>query len=76
MTTIICHCMGETDDAARIAEQKLATAALSLYGDVVDGRMFGLPTQVPAQSEMRDDDQSPPLYDLAVEWRLRTIPAT
>ena len=73
-TTLTCHCVGLTDDAARIAETKLAAAVFSLYGAVVDGRLVGEPEQLMSQPLVRDDDVSPSLYDLAVEWRLRTYP--
>lgn len=37
-TTIVCHCLGLTKEAAEIAEQKLADAVYGLYGIDVDDR--------------------------------------
>jgi hypothetical protein len=74
-TTLVCHCAGLTEQAARIAEAKLSAAVYSLYRTTVDGRTVAYPEQLAAMPLIRDDDQSPPLYDLAVEWRLRTTPA-
>lgn len=75
-TTIVCHCLGLTPDAARMAEANLAAAVYSLTGTEVDGQTVRYPEQLTAQPLQRDDDVSPPLYLLAVEWRLRTTPAS
>jgi hypothetical protein len=58
-----------------IAEKKLAAAVASLYRQVIDGQQVKFPVQDWAQPLARDDDTTPALYDLAVEWRLRTTPA-
>lgn len=71
----VCHCWGLTPDAVQIAEAKLAAAVASLYRQVIDGQQVHFPVQDWAQPLTRDDDTSPALYDLAVEWRLRTTPA-
>jgi hypothetical protein len=74
-TILVCHCLGLTEESARIAEAKLATAVYGLYRTVVDGRLVQYPEQMASIPLTRDDDVNPPLYDLAVEWRLRTTPA-
>lgn len=74
-TTIVCHCLGLTEESARIGETKLAAAVYGLYQTVVDGRFVQYPEQLASLPLTRDDDVSPPLYLLVVEWRLRTSPA-
>lgn len=74
-TTLVCHCLGLTPAAAVIAERKLADALYGLFGATVDGRVLRYPEQLSSLPLTRDDDVSPPLYDLAVEWRLRTTPS-
>jgi hypothetical protein len=74
-TTIVCHCLGLTEQSARIGEAKLAAAVYGLYQTVVDGRFVQYPEQLASLPLTRDDDVSPPLYLLVVEWRLRTSPA-
>jgi hypothetical protein len=75
-TTLVCHCFGLTAASAEIAERKLAAAIYGLYGTDVDGRRVQYPEQLSSLPLTRDDDVSPPLYDLVVEWRLRTSPIT
>lgn len=75
-TVLVCHCLGLTPESAEIAERRLADAVYALYGAVIDGQSVTYPVQDWAQPMVRDDDTDPPLYDLAVEWRLRTRPAT
>lgn len=74
-TTLVCHCYGLSDEAAGIAEQKLADAVYGLYRTVVDGRLVQYPHQLVALPLTRDDHVSPPLYDHVVEWRIPTTPA-
>lgn len=71
-TTIVCHCLGLTAESAAIGEAKLAAAVYGLYQTTVDGRFVQYPEQLSALPLARDDDVSPPLYNLVVEWRLRT----
>lgn len=73
-TVLVCHCAGLTPQAARIAEAKLADAVYGLYQTVIDGQSVSYPVQDWAEPMKRDDDVSPSLYDLAVEWRIRTRP--
>lgn len=74
-TVYVCHVLGLTPDAVDVAERKLAAAFAGLYRQVIGGRQVWFPVQDWAQPLSRDDDTSPPLYDMAVEWRLRTTPA-
>jgi hypothetical protein len=74
-TVYVCHVLGLTADSVFIAEKKLAAAVASLYRQVIDGQQVKFPVQDWAQPLARDDDTTPALYDLAVEWRLRTTPA-
>lgn len=74
-TTIVAHCFGLTKASAEIAERKLAAAVYALHMTTVDGRRVLYPEQLVALPLSRDDDVNPPLYDLTVEWRLRTTPA-
>ena len=75
-TTLVCHCAGLTPDAADIAQRALADVIYGLYSTTADGRKVEYPEQLGGLPMTRDDDVSPPLYDLAVEWRLRTSPIT
>lgn len=75
-TVLVCHCAGFTPASAEFAEQKLADVVLGLYRAVIDGQTVGYPVQDWAHPMVRDDDVRPPLYDLAVEWRIRTRPNT
>lgn len=74
-TTLVCHCYGLTKASAEVAERKLAAAVYGLHMTVVDGRRVLYPEQLVALPLSRDDDVNPPLYDLTVEWRIRTCPA-
>lgn len=75
-TVLVCHCAGLTVEAAQIAEQALFTAVTGLYRQTVDGRVVDrMPVQDWAQPLTRNDAVSPALYDLPVEWRIRTSPA-
>lgn len=75
-TVLVCHCAGLTPEAAAIAERALFTAVTGLYRQTVDGQVVDrMPVQDWAQPMKRDDTVSPALYDLPVEWRIRTSPA-
>lgn len=75
-TVLVCHCAGLTPESAYVAERKLAAAVTGLHGQTIDGQVVAvMPVQDWAQPLKRDDVVSPPLYDLPVEWRIRTTPA-
>jgi hypothetical protein len=73
--TWVCHCVGQTPEAAYIAMTALTGAVYDLHRTVVDGRLVQYPEQLSALPLSRDDDVTPPFYDLTVEWRLSTTPA-
>lgn len=74
-TTLVGHCYGLSEEAAAIAEQKLADAVYGLYRTVVDGRLVQYPRQLASVPLGRDDHVSPALYDHLAEWRIPTTPA-
>jgi hypothetical protein len=74
--TWVAHCFGLTEASAVVALRKLTDGIYALYRQVVGGRVVQYPEQLSAVPMQRDDDAQPPLYDLIVEWRLRTTPAT
>jgi hypothetical protein len=75
-TVLVCHCLGLTPESAQVAEKKLAMVIAGLYRQVIDGQSVNrFPVQDWAQPLTRDDDVKPPLFDLPVEWRIRTTPA-
>lgn len=70
--TWVCHCFGLTPESASVALNKLTAAVYGLYRQTVGGRFVQYPEQLSALPLQRDDTATPPLFDLAVEWRLRT----
>lgn len=72
--TWVCHCYGETEAAAAFVLGKLTAAVYGLHLTTVDGRVVQYPEQLSAVPLAVDRDATPDLYDLAVEWRLRTSP--
>jgi hypothetical protein len=70
--TWVCHCFGLTPESAAVAVGKLTTAIYGLYRQTVGGRVVHYPEQLSALPLSRDDTANPPLFDLVVEWRLRT----
>jgi hypothetical protein len=70
--TWICHCFGLTPESATVAVGKLTAAVYGLYRQTVAGRTVHYPEQLSALPLSRDDTASPALFDLVVEWRLRT----
>lgn len=73
--TWVCHCLGLTPESAEVALRKLTAAIYALHRQTVGGRLVQYPEQLSALPLSRDDDADPPLFDLAVEWRLATSPA-
>jgi hypothetical protein len=70
--TWIIHHFGLTPESAAVAVAKLTAAIYALYRLTVGGRTVHYPEQLSALPLSRDDTATPPLFDLAVEWRLRT----
>lgn len=71
----VFHCCGLSPESARVAVRRLTEAIKGLHLAVVDGRQVQMPQQLSATPLSRDDDADPPIYEQAVEWRLRTSPA-
>lgn len=68
----VCHCYGLTEESAAVALRKLREVVYGLHRQIIGGRMVQYPEQLSALPLSRDDDVVPPLYDLAVEWRIST----
>jgi hypothetical protein len=73
--TWVCHCFGLTEASSAVAVQKLTAAIYALHRQTVAGRVVQWPEQLSSLPLLRDDTADPPLFDLAVEWRLSTTPA-
>lgn len=73
--TWLCHCYGLTPESAEVAVRKLTAAIYGLHRATVAGRVVQWPEQLSALPLSIDRDADPDLYDLAVEWRLRTSAA-
>jgi hypothetical protein len=72
---LVCHCAGLTPESAQVAERSSPPPSPGCTGRSSTASRDRLPVQDWAQPLTRDDDVSPPLYDLPVEWRIRTTPA-
>jgi hypothetical protein len=66
-------CVGPTVEKCLWVADKIRTA---LYGPLtVEGRMAWRPEEQGGPPVQRDDDVTPPLYFLPVQYRLMSIPA-
>jgi len=70
--TWTCHCYGLTPESAQVAVRKLTAAIYGLHRQTIGGRLVQWPEQLSAVPLDIDRDAQPHLYDLTVEWRLRT----
>jgi hypothetical protein len=68
------HHYGLTEQSARWALDRFTTALAALHRQTVGGRLVQAPEQLTALPLTVDRDADPPLFDLAVEWRLTTSP--
>lgn len=70
--TWVIHHYGLTEESAAVALRKTTDAIYGLHRQIIGGRLVQWPEQLSALPLSRDDDVDPPLYDLAVEWRIST----